>query len=135
MYRDVHKGDLLTLRIHRGDMSSIEWKGDDEFSYGGEMYDIVHSEVDGDFIVYQCWPDKRESQLNKKLQAALSMVMEDHQPIKHQKDQMFKLFKKLFQFEKLITLPGNVAFSVRHWIPMTVRFSSRMPDALYHPPR
>jgi len=45
----------------------VVWKHAKEFSYKGEMYDIVNSQSINDSIFYWCWVDNEETSLNIKL--------------------------------------------------------------------
>ena len=41
----------------------IRWLEKKEFTYNGNMYDVVHKQSDGDFIIYKCVNDTQEKVL------------------------------------------------------------------------
>jgi len=48
-------------------LQKLKWKGDDEFSLNGEMYDIIGKKIEDEKIVIRCIRDKEETALVNKL--------------------------------------------------------------------
>jgi hypothetical protein len=46
-------------------IDGLEWKGSDEFSWKGEMYDLVESKTKNGKLVIRCINDKNETKLQK----------------------------------------------------------------------
>lgn len=62
------KDKLELLKFKKSELNlQVVWKHAKEFSYKGEMYDIVNSQTINDSIFYWCWVDKEETSLNIKL--------------------------------------------------------------------
>lgn len=63
----IPKSELSTLRFKTVNGSVIDpefiMEKDDEFSYYGEMYDIVKAETQGDEIIYTCFADRKETSI------------------------------------------------------------------------
>ncbi len=59
--------DLTRLSFHKQGVSSLNWKDIHEFSYGGEMYDVVRIETLKDSVIYWCWHDVKESIIEQQL--------------------------------------------------------------------
>ena len=55
---------LETIRIHKSELANIVFKdGDKEISIKGEMYDVKTTSTEGDYIVFHCLKDKKETKL------------------------------------------------------------------------
>lgn len=65
---ECERGELVLLSFTRNEAGSLlRWEHDHEFSYQGEMYDVVEKTIRGDSVFYHCWWDKEETAVNKKL--------------------------------------------------------------------
>lgn len=54
----------FTFAIHSSSANdNPDWDGDDEFSYRGEMYDVLQKEIKGDSVTVRCISDKKETEL------------------------------------------------------------------------
>ncbi len=53
----------------------IRWLDKKEFSFKGNMYDVVHKQTDGDFIIYKCVNDTQEKILFAGLDKQLKNSM------------------------------------------------------------
>lgn len=59
-----HEISLQKIRIHTSEIKNIIFKdGGDEFSLNGEMYDVKYKSVDGNYIIFYCMLDKKETKL------------------------------------------------------------------------
>ncbi|MCB0516203.1 MAG: hypothetical protein R2798_13285 [Chitinophagales bacterium] len=102
----IDKEDLVLLKFTREQVQSqLVWEHDKEFSYQGEMYDIVSTQTVGDTIFYWCWWDNEETQLNQKLIALLNIQLQHNQQRKSNQQQILAFFKSLFcnEIEEKIT--------------------------------
>jgi hypothetical protein len=66
--REIRAGlddrDLDILRFPPGMINNISWiKPGKEFSYNGELYDVVKSRIEGEDVVYYCLKDTKEKEL------------------------------------------------------------------------
>jgi hypothetical protein len=56
--------DFQTIRIHKSEIKNIVFTDDEkEISYNGEMYDVKSESQEGDYIVFHCLNDTRETSL------------------------------------------------------------------------
>ena len=56
--------NLQTIRIHKSEIKNVVFTdGEDEMSYNGEMYDIKDKAIDGDYLVFHCLNDEKETSL------------------------------------------------------------------------
>lgn len=93
----IDKSELVLLRFTEAEKNTrLKWKHALEFSYQGEMYDIVETEIKGDTTYYWCWWDYAETDLNKKLAASLH-IQQENQPQKQENEkQWLNFFKSLY---------------------------------------
>ncbi len=64
----MDRNDLVVLKFTKSESENkLKWEESKEFEYGGEMYDVVESESNGDTITYWCWLDRAETKLNRQL--------------------------------------------------------------------
>jgi hypothetical protein len=63
----THK-DVVQISFTNEELSQLEWEGDDEFCFQGEMYDVIQKKEDGNKTVILCIPDKRETALLNEYQ-------------------------------------------------------------------
>lgn len=59
--------ELTQFRFRTQTVSSLNWKDKHEFSYCGEMYDIVCIDTLKDSLVFWCWHDIKESKIEQQL--------------------------------------------------------------------
>lgn len=64
----ISRDDLVVLKFSKKETNTVlKWKHSKEFEYHGEMYDIVETEFHNDSVIYYCWWDHEETQLEKQL--------------------------------------------------------------------
>lgn len=44
-------------------MTQLDWDGDDEFSYNGEMYDVIEKKIENSNLIIRALADKKETEL------------------------------------------------------------------------
>ena len=89
--------DLVVLTFSKVEAKNLlRWERDDEFEYRGKMYDVVKIEENGDQILYWCWPDEPESELNQKLRSITAQLFKDVPLPKNQGAKLVLFFKSLF---------------------------------------
>lgn len=97
----LDKESLVLLTFARTDSASIHWKHDKEFEHKGLMFDIVHRSSQGDSLLYWCWPDHQETQLNKQLDRLFTDALH-HNPWRNKrKTELFNFLKKWKNTEAL----------------------------------
>ena len=63
----IDKNLLVRLSFNKDEITKLKWEHSKEFEHKSEMYDIVHKEIKSDSIIYWCWLDNEETQLEKSL--------------------------------------------------------------------
>ena len=59
-----NESTLETIRIHKSELASVILEDEEnEISVNGEMYDVKDRSMDGDYIVFHCLSDKKETKL------------------------------------------------------------------------
>ena len=98
---------LTLLRITKSEIStSLNWNNDHEFEFDGKMYDVVNAEEDGDKIIFHCWDDNKETELNQQLNELLTF--EHNGDSEHNKslNNLSQFMKTLFFYNT----NGDIAF-------------------------
>ncbi|MBO9684581.1 MAG: hypothetical protein J7502_18255 [Flavisolibacter sp.] len=63
----THK-DVVQISFTDEELGQLEWEGDDEFCFQGEMYDVIQKERNGNKTIILCIPDKKETALLNEYQ-------------------------------------------------------------------
>jgi hypothetical protein len=88
--------DFVFLLSDKQSMKQLDWEGDDEFSYKGEMYDVIEKKITDGKLIIRSIADKQETALLNKAN--------DHwdQNEKSNKvaDELFQLLQSLFHSSK-----------------------------------
>ena len=68
MIQGIDKAELVLLKFAQAEThSKLAWKHAKEFEYNNHMYDIVDKQATADSVFYWCWPDHKETKLNRQL--------------------------------------------------------------------
>lgn len=79
MIAGLDKSELVLLCFSKHDAQTLlRWEHDKEFEFRGQMFDVVETREQGDFIFYHCWLDHAETHLNKQLAQLVSGLWESH---------------------------------------------------------
>ena len=86
--------DLVRIAVHRKEATKVlRWEHAHEFEYGDVMYDVVRQKSTPDSLVYWCWEDRAESQVNRQLDKAVAGIQEQD-PAKKEHESRFHSFLK-----------------------------------------
>ncbi len=87
--------ELVQLTISKQDAATkLRWEHSKEFSYQGEMYDIVYADsIGSDTIQYWLFWDNEETKLNRQLASLVANAM-GHDPGTEKKNAQFNHFVK-----------------------------------------
>lgn len=97
MIEGIASEELEQLTFHQKDIEIVlNWKHSKEFSYLGEMYDVVKMLNHGDSITYLCWWDNKETKLNKQLANVLNEFIGNKPINQKNKDQVISFYTKLY---------------------------------------
>jgi hypothetical protein len=101
----VPEAELVLLKIPR----NLEEKNNPifqriherEFRYGGDMYDIVRQETNGDTTWYYCLADEKETLLFANLDELVKQDMAGNPQHRKQIDELLRLFGALYFSHKI----------------------------------
>lgn len=104
----------------------IHWEKEDEFAFGQQMYDVVTSFRRGDTLYYRCWQDGQETALRDQMHALIAESLEQDQPCRDNKAQLFVFFKSLF-----CAAPPSLTWALGDFLPepQSPVFFYRLPRA------
>ncbi len=106
---NIASGILTVLSFEKSQINSLQWLKKNEFSYKGDMYDIVLKEIGQDGkIYYYCFLDKKEKHLLVQLEKHVSRNSADND--KNQKSErnfIKNLAKDFFAVENQFLITSN----------------------------
>ena len=82
--------DFVFLLKDKQSMSQLDWEGDEEFSYNGEMYDVIEKKTEAGKLIIRSIADKQETALLNKVK--------DHW---NQNEKSNKVADELFQYHSV----------------------------------
>lgn len=90
--------NMLTLLVfnNKQETEHLTWKHSKEFSFHGEMYDVMEKESNGDSTYYWCWKDHEETKLNKDIKTRWRTLLGFGKDRKTSNDQKLTVFNPLF---------------------------------------
>jgi len=65
--QDNHKG-VTKLSFTDEESKGLEWEDEMEFSYKGEMYDVIEKQINGNRTIFRCIADTNETSLLREFQ-------------------------------------------------------------------
>jgi hypothetical protein len=81
MQKGIEENDLVLLKFTTEQSEKLlKWEHPGEFAFQGMMYDVYETKTSGDTISYLCWPDQKETELNKQLAALSGSVIPQNMP-------------------------------------------------------
>lgn len=105
------KKDLVRLSFHKQNLNTlVKWKHSREFQYMADMYDIVLTEESQDSMIYWCWRDHQETELNKKFALALEDTLNHNEERQSTSLKLKQFYNTLFfegYFFQTSVLPNN----------------------------
>lgn len=60
--------DVIQLSFKEDESKQLCWEDEHEFSFNGEMYDVIEKTTEGNHIFIRCIPDKKETSLINEYQ-------------------------------------------------------------------
>jgi hypothetical protein len=127
--------NLTKLTFKKAEVNSlVAWEEEHEFSFNGQMYDVVSTQMDTDSISYWCWPDDKESQLNESLNRLIAKALSNSTERHRKKTEALNIYLKLFK-ENTVVLIAPVLYP----LPIsyfTSQFKAPQPyiNSLFRPP-
>lgn len=75
---------------------SLKWHHDKEFEFNGQLYDIVRHEKSPTQHIYWCFPDHKETSIEKQLTQLLNNKLQHNQQHQQQREHTITFYKNLF---------------------------------------
>jgi len=93
----MEKEDLVVLKFSLKEAEDdLTWKHSKEFRYMDSMYDIVDTEINGDSVIYWCWPDQKENELNLKIEKLVSNALGQNPQARENHTRYFNFLNSLY---------------------------------------
>ena len=92
----IYKEELISLKFCSKNNSELNWKDSKEFEYKGEMFDIIETEIKNDSIIYKCFPDKQETEINIKINNLLNFLIGNNKQPNEKHNKLLDFIKKLY---------------------------------------
>ena len=96
LLNELDESDLVTLTFTIKEASELFWEHEEEFEFEGKMYDVVRTKYDEGNVTYICWPDQKESHLNKLLDQLVTTANQQNQSQNNGNQLLITFFKSLF---------------------------------------
>lgn len=127
---ETENAHILELKFSQDDAARLlDWEHAHEFSYKGEMYDVVRSVDMGDSVLYYCYHDIKESKLQKAFQTFMGGFLQ-HQPFQNKQHKHTETFFKSLYFSDILegdvgsfALSKNIASSL--YVAMVSDYSGK----------
>lgn len=105
---NIDRNLLVRLSFNKDEITKLRWEHTKEFEYKSEMYDIVHKEIKSDSIIYWCWQDNDETNLEKSLNVLISKAIGDDHNSNPTKETIKQLIKKTFINQSELLYSNNI---------------------------
>lgn len=122
--------NVIRFDFTQKEFSALEWEGRSEFTFKGEMYDVVRKEKVGESIVVWCMDDKSET-------ALVNNYLKFHRPLseKNTSAALLKFLTLQFQSPALIEVNQSVTLHLFSFPPYVSGLSSAERFILVPPPK
>lgn len=76
--RGLEKEQLILLEFTLSEVKTkLKWRSAREFEYNHELYDVVESLSDNDKILFWCWRDRHETEIEREIEAIISRSLKN----------------------------------------------------------
>lgn len=101
---NIDQSRLVRLSFHSSEVTKLNWEHSKEFEFNDFMYDIASKEIKSDSIIYWCWLDHEETQLEKSLKKLIADASGKNTDNSHTKNLIKSLLQKVFipQYDQAI---------------------------------
>ena len=123
---------LETIRIHKSELKNMIFKNEGkEISFEGEMYDVKSISEKGDYIIFNCKRDKKETHLLAGFDKQVKNNSDSTTPEKKQNKTSKNPVKDLFFYKSTIFMDEGIAIE---FPPSFCHFTSYISSPLPLPP-
>jgi len=135
MIAEMDKDELVLLKLSKNEqLTQLHWKHAREFSYKGEMYDIVYTKNTSDSCYYWCWWDHEETKLNKQLKKLVTQTFGHHHKKKDGENRLLKFYNNLYFPTQIINQFFGIKFIKEPIFNINTLHSIRMTPPPNPPP-
>lgn len=127
--KKAEHSDIATFTFNEEQLRSLSWEDDHEFSYKGEMYDVIEKTSHGDKTVIRCISDKKETALIKDFQ------MKTKEQSSQKNNSLSKLLSLQFVATKPIDNSFETAVSIQHYSLVSESIAQQIRNILTPPPQ
>lgn len=106
----VPKESLVRIALPAADTLQVRWEHSEEFERNGEMYDVAQRTVLADSIVYYCWWDREETQLNQALTQLTGRYLAGDAPSRENGGRIVVFLRQLALPPPALALDAQFAF-------------------------
>jgi len=102
-----HETDFSFSLNDKQSMDQLDWEGDEEFSFHGEMYDVIEKRIENGKLIIRSIADKRETALLDKVKGHWNQSEKSNKVA----DELFQLLQSLFhpsKTEELVFIKPSV---------------------------
>ena len=97
MIAQMNPEEFVLLKFSKEEAETkLRWEHASEFEYNGQMYDVVSSEIKGDSILYRCWWDFEETDLNKKLKKLVATAFDQDEENRETQTNLYNYLLSFF---------------------------------------
>lgn len=128
--------NALTLLVFRtssleNNQASIHWTDENEFSYGGSMYDIVRAGTDGDSTYFFCINDVDEERLFASLDRHV-----DREMAASGRTATLESFQDVFKdsYPHRASSPNQLVLLGFSVVSPSAHYPTSIPASIFHPP-
>jgi hypothetical protein len=84
----------------------LDWEHEGEFELNGQMYDVVERITQDGHVHLWCWPDQKETELNKQLDSLLAGTGKQDQTSRDRQQRIIQVLKHVYLTETMSMEPG-----------------------------
>jgi uncharacterized protein (DUF952 family) len=93
----IDNDDLILLKFSKEEaQTKLRWEHSKEFEYNQHMYDVVETVTLGDTVYYWCWPDQKETKLNRQLEKLSAQALGKDHKIREKYERLISFFNSLY---------------------------------------
>jgi hypothetical protein len=133
--QQVEKETIVKLSFEPVELSTLKWLKENEFSYKGEMYDIIMTEQSEDGkLVFYCYADKKEKHLLVQFEQHVKrhIALEGNTSQKHEKivKCLVKDYLPVETHESVLNSCVDISYSIK-----MISYESFFPSKKSPPPK
>lgn len=115
---------------HQEAKVKILWHHEEEFEFNGQLFDIVRQQITSSGVVYWCFPDHEETQLQKQLTELLNLNLKKDIQRQHKQQLSVTFYKNLFFETENIKVEPAESILTKPYTHFSIKFT----NCLFSPP-